>query len=189
MRKQHPQHERIVEMIEEGRSDRRIHDLLHVNRKYIRAVRADMGVTVWTRALSVDEQLSRFSSIPDPDGHIWWTGCLSTSGTPRIRIDGKEVPARHSIFEKRAGRKAVGQVRADCGLVRCVAPAHLMDDIERRKIRLQTRALLGYADHWQTCSTCGGDWETQGRVEEKLSLYCCRCSTERKTRHRKGHNS
>lgn len=186
MRKQHVHHDRIVELIRAGRSDRSIYDRLKVSRKYIAAVRQDIGVAAYSITRSVDEQLAAYCSVPGPDGHVWWTGTVSSSGAARIRIGGREVPAAHSIFERRAGRKAVGQVRSDCGLKHCVAPGHVMDDIERRKVRLQTRALLGYPDHWKTCPACGADWDAEGRVEEKLSLYCRRCTTERKIQNRKG---
>jgi hypothetical protein len=185
MKKQHPQYERITEMIEQGRSDHRISDLLRVNRKYIANVRAELGADPYSRTRSVAAQLAAYSSTPDPNGHVWWTGSVSTSGSPRIRIGGKEVPAMHSVFELRTGRPAVGQVRADCGLKHCVAPSHIMDDVERRRVRLQTRALLGYPDHWQTCPACEASWDEEGRVEEKLSLYCRRCTTQRKIRNRK----
>jgi len=185
MRKQHPQHRRVVDLIRAGKSDRGIYDLLHVNRKYIAAVRAAEGVAPFRRTKTVDEQLDRFCSIPDPDGHVHWSGSVATNGTPRIRMDGNDFPAAHQVFERRAGRPAEGQVRADCGMKHCLAPGHVMDDIERRKVRLQTRALLGYKPHWDTCSTCGADWETEGRVEERLAMYCRRCTYNRKVRNRK----
>lgn len=178
-----------MELIRAGKSDRSIYDRLKVNRKYIRDVRENMGVAPFSRTKSLDEQLTRFMSTPGPDGHVWWTGSVSTSGAPRIRIGGKEVPAAHAIFERRSGRKGQGQVRADCDIKHCVAPSHIMDDVERRKVRLQARALLGYPDHWTECPTCGSSWDDEGRVEEKLSLYCRRCTTERSRRNRKGTES
>lgn len=186
MSKQHPSHNRIVELIRAGKSDRSICERLRVSRKYIRQVRLDSGVEVFSKTRSIEDQLARFCSVEGPDGHVWWTGSVSTSGVPRVRINGKETPASHAIFERRTGRKPQGYVRTDCGLKHCVAPRHLMDDIERRKIRLQTRALLGYPDHWTVCPACGSDWETEGRVEDKLTLYCRRCTTQRAQRNRKG---
>ena len=189
MRKQHPHHDRIAELIRAGKSDRSIYDRLKVSRKYIRQVRADAGMAPFNRTKSIEDQLSRFTSVPGPDGHMWWTGSVSTSGAPRIRINGREVPAAHAVFERRSGRKVQGQVRSDCVLKHCVAPGHLMDDLERRKVRLQTRALLGYPAHWDTCPVCGSDWDDEGRVEEKLTLYCRRCATERKRLNQKGTGS
>jgi hypothetical protein len=187
MRKQRPYRDRVIQLIEQGASDRSISERLKINRKYVSDVRAELGVAPFTWVRSIDEQLAAYCSIAGPDGHVWWTGSVSgSSGAPRIRVRRKEVPAAHVIFERRAGRPAVGQVRADCGVKHCVAPSHVMDDVERRKVRLQTRALLGYPDHWKTCSTCGGDWDAEGRVEEKLSLYCRRCATERARINKRG---
>lgn len=186
MSKQHPHHDRIVTLIRLGKSDRNIYDRLKVSRKYIRQVRMETGAAPFSRTQSVDEQLARFMSAPGPGGHVWWTGSTSHSGAPRIRSAGKEIPAAHAVFEQRTGRKPEGQVRSDCGMQHCLSPGHLMDDLERRKVRLQTRALLGYPDHWAECPACGSGWEDEGRVEEKLTLYCRRCVTERSRRNRKG---
>lgn len=184
MRKQHPLRDWVVEQIRAGRSDRSIHDQAGVNRKVIRSIRQETGVNVFSRTKSIEEQLTLYCVGPCPNGHVLWTGSVSSSGAPRIRINAREVPASHAIFEQRAGRSAVGHVRADCDVKHCVAPGHLMDDLERRKVRLQTRALLGYPDHWDFCETCSSSWEHEGRVEEKLSLYCRRCTTMRSQRNR-----
>lgn len=189
MNKQHPKHDRIVHLIKAGNSDRKIHDRLKVSRKYIRQVRIDNGVAPYSNTSSVESQLDWFTSAPDPDGHMRWSGSVSSSGVPRVRSGGKEISATHAIFERRTGRKPQGQVRPGCQVKHCVAPRHLMDDLERRKVRLQVRALMGYPDHWDECPACGSSWEDEGRVEEKLSLYCRRCTTERSRRNREGTGS
>lgn len=184
MTKQHASREQIVQLIRAGMSNRRIHQELNCCRRAVAAIRRELGIATFSRTVSVADQLKRHCTPADGDGHVLWTGALSTSGTPRLRLNGGEIPVTHVMFKRRTGRKPVGQVRSDCGVKGCVAPAHVLDDIERRTVRLQMRALYGLVGPWVLCAHCGSDWESEGRVEDSLDLYCRRCATDRTRRNR-----
>lgn len=184
MSKQHPKHDRIAELIAAGMSDRAIWVEVAGSRHTIAKIRRQLGVGVFQRLVPVAEQLATKVGAADADGHQLWTGALTSGGAPRLRLNGGEVPVSHVLFEQRAGRRPSGHVRPDCGVKGCVAPTHLMDDTERRKVRLMTRTLLGHYGPWDTCRMCGGDWDSFGRVDDQLRLYCTRCSTNRKRRNR-----
>ena len=77
------------------------------------------------------------------------------------------------------GRQPVGYVKADCDFPHCLTASHLMDDLLRRTLYMQMRALEGLYGHWSTCPRCGTDWETWGRVQPNLQIYCGRCSARR----------
>jgi hypothetical protein len=98
-----------------------------------------------------------------------------------IRHLGREIPAAHVAFERRTGRPPVGTCRADCDVQHCLTPGHVMDDLERRTVRLQLRALSGLTGPWDVC-TQGHSWDAHGRVEPDLTLYCRRCNTDRANR-------
>lgn len=185
MSKQHPNHDRIVAMVLEGKSNHGIHAELGGCRKAIARIRREVGVDTFSRTVPVAEQLKAKVAPADADGHQLWTGALTSGGVPRMRVDKADVPVSHVIFEQRTGRQPVGQVRPDCGVKGCVAPGHLLDDTERRAVRMMTRVMLDMPGPWSECRRCGGDWDTFGRVDDKLRLYCTRCTADRAQRNRK----
>jgi hypothetical protein len=129
-------------------------------------------------------KLAAHSSQPDAAGHVTWDGRRGHHGRPVIKHQGRDVPAAAVAFEQRTGRQPVGICRADCDVRHCVAPDHVLDDIERRTVRLQLRQVYGWDKPWDVCPSAGHSWDEHGRVEPDLTLYCRACNTERARRTR-----
>lgn len=180
----HAKHDDMARLIGEDLTDLAIARRLHVDRRAVARVRKILGAPVKTNSTSMYDKLDRFSSEPDAAGHVTWSGRTGASGTPTIRHLGKERPAAAIAFERRTGREPVGTCRADCDVPHCVADAHVMDDLERRNVRQQLRALEGLAPTpWDACPE-GHDWDTHGRLEPDLTPYCKGCNTLRAQRSR-----
>lgn len=181
----HPKHDQMVTLLRQDLTDSAVASQLHVDRRAVARVRGLIGLPVKTNATTPGDKLDRYSTEPDADGHQLWTGRRSVSGAPTIRQQGKEFPAAAVAFERRTGRQPVGTCRASCAdtdgnPLYCVAPAHVQDDLERRRDRMTERAMIGLAPApWTDCPKCGADWDTHGRVEPDLSAYCKSCVTER----------
>lgn len=178
----HAKHDAIVRLLREGRTDKGIASELKVDRRAAARVRRMLGMGPRTNATTAGDKLDRFSTEQDVDGHVTWTGRRSRSGTPQIRHLGKEIPAAAVAFIRRTGRPPVGSVRSDCGTLHCVAPAHVLDDVERRAVRMHERALYGLEPQpWTECPQ-GHGWDAHGRVEPDLTPYCRACNTDRARR-------
>jgi len=178
------QREAIVAMILEGKSDHAIWRATGVDRHPIAAVRRELGEAPYSRSVPMDQQIQSYATPPDGEGHVYWSGPGDPERAPRIRFHSSELAVTHVIYAQRAGRPPVGQVRPECSVKRCIAPAHLLDDLERRKVRLALRAVYDMPGHWDVCETCGSTWDDEGRVEGSLSLYCRRCTRDRARRNR-----
>lgn len=176
---QHPKHEDIANGIKSGHSDRGIAEALKVDRRAVARTRKILGVPPIDTSKTLTQKVLDHVTPADSDGHVLWTGSRTSCGAPRVRHLGREIPVSHIAFETRTGRKPVGIVKADCGVRGCVAGTHVVDDVERRAIRLLMRSMTGYPVHWQDCPTCGLDWNTVGRVQENLELYCKDCVGKR----------
>lgn len=129
-------------------------------------------------------KLAEHSSQPDDAGHVAWSGRRGHHNRPILKHQGLTIPAAVVAFEQRTGRKPVGMTRADCDVRHCVAPDHVLDDIERRAVRLLERQLHGWEAPWDVCPLAGHPWDEHGRVEPNLTLYCRACNTERARRTR-----
>lgn len=176
----HPKHNAIVRMLtEDDPTNLEVAEALHVARTTVARVRAMLNLPRRTRSTPIGDKLDKYSTEPDKDGHQLWTGRRGTGGAPVIRHCGVERPAAAVAFELRTGRKPVGFSRPDCGTPHCMAPAHILDDVERRDLRLLTRFMMGLGGHWDACPQAGHPWDTEGRVEPDLSLYCRACGSAR----------
>lgn len=114
------------------------------------------------------------------DGHTGWTGRRATNGAPAVRQGDRSFPASHVAFQSRAGRPPVGHVKPECGYPNCLTGEHLSDDIERRKVRGQERALYGLDPvPWDVCPKGRHSWDAHGRFEPDLTPYCQGCNTDR----------
>jgi hypothetical protein len=180
----HEKHDEIAKLIREGGSDRGISLQTGADRRSVARVRRMLGVPVISGIVPLDVKLAQHLTEPDADGHVFWTGRRSTSGTPVVRHRGTETQISHITFRMRAGIDPVGSVKPDCGESKCVAGSHVMDDIERRTIRLLLRNVQGYPAPWAACRKCGADWNHSGRVDADLGLYCVTCVTARARRNR-----
>lgn len=175
----HPKHAQISAMILAGATDTAVAAELHVARRSIARVRGILGVQPKTNSTTREAKVARFS-FPDGYGHTGWNGRTATSGAPVIRHLKREMPASHVVFEARTGRPPVGIVKAECGYPDCLTPAHVGDELERRQVRMQLRALAGLPPQpWDLCSKGKHGWEEHGRVQPDLEPYCATCNTER----------
>lgn len=178
----HPQHDAIAAGIRAGKTNAAIAAELHVDRRAPARVRSLLGLPSKTNSTTPASKLERYSE-PGSGGHTSWTG-RRNHGTPVIRHRGREMPAAAVAFEQRTGRAPVGICRADCGVDHCLTPEHVVDDIERRTIRGQERALHGLEPQpWDTCPS-GHGWGEHGRFTPSLAAYCRACNTDRKQRSR-----
>lgn len=132
----------------------------------------------------LEAKLAEHSSQPDDAGHVTWSGRRGHNHRPILKHLGVVIAAAAVAFEQRTGRKPVGMCRADCDVRHCVAPDHVLDDLERRTVRLQERQLYGWEAPWDVCPKGLHTWDEHGRVEPDLSLYCKQCGTERARRSR-----
>ena len=178
----HPKHDAMARMILDGATDTTVAAELHVDRRAPARVRRILGLKPMTNSTTTAQKLARYSNQPDAAGHVTWTGRRSHHGRPVIRHLGREIPAAAVAFEQRTGRQPVGICRADCDVRHCVALDHVTDDLERRQVRLQLRAVYGWDEPWDVCPTAGHPWDENGRVEPDLTLYCRACNTNRARR-------
>lgn len=180
----HPQHDRIAEVLRsESLSDPAVAKMFGVYRKTVNRIRRSEGIPIFTASRSTDDVLAQHARL-DVDGHTYWDGPRDTGGAPQIRVRGRYQRASHIVFEKRHGRPPTGYVKADCEMPHCLTGSHIMDDLGRRNLYMQMRAMFGMYGHWNNCSVCGADWETSGRVQPSLQVYCNACSTRRSRNNR-----
>lgn len=182
----HPKHDAIAAALgsDGERTNKDIATELHVDRRAVARVRAILDLPVRTRETPMTAKLDAQSTEPDADGHVFWTGRTTRFGTPQIRHCGSVFPAAAVAFQRRTGRPPVGTCRADCGVQHCIADGHVVDDLERRDLRGQERALWGLDPvPWDECPH-GHPWATAGRFEPDLTPYCRDCNTARAKRSR-----
>lgn len=173
-----PRHDEIADAIRQGLSDPAAAKLLGVARKTVARVRLIEQLPAFTTVRSVAEILAQ-DARPGEDGHTYWDGCRDTGGVPQIRFEGRYLRASHVAFETFHGRKPTGYVKADCDVPHCLTPSHLLDDLGRRKLYTQLRAMYGMTGPWTICPVCGADWESAGRVQPNLQMYCGQCRSRR----------
>lgn len=180
--KRHPKYDEILKLLHDGRTDSHIELKLHVGRRAVTRIREEEGIAPVVHPTTLPEKLEAGLSPQDLDGHIVWTG-VRVQGTPIIKYKGVVHPAASIAFQTRTGRPPVGQVRANCELRYCMNALHLADEVERRKLRLQVRLMMGMSGPWAQCRH-GHDWEENGRIEPEpsLALYCKACATGRDKR-------
>lgn len=181
----HPQYDEIAATLRGGFSDPAVAKRHGVARKTVSRIRHLEGIPPYSTAVSVDDQLTGYASLTG-DGHTDWAGCRDHHGVPQVHVKGRYARASHLLFERQHGRAPVGYVKADCDFPHCLTPSHLLDELGRRTLYLQMRALQGLYGHWTTCPHCGGDWDTHGRVQPNLQIYCNACGTRRTRNLREG---
>lgn len=181
----HPQHDAIVQLVQRGMNDVTVASTLGVGRRAVARVRDILGLDPARDTTTEEEKLSRGLMPVDDQGHTGWSGRYTTSGVPMISHRLAEVSASHIAFRQRTGRDPVGLVKADCGVRDCLSPGHLTDELDRRKLRMFERELLGRAPQpWDTCPRGLHSWDEHGRLQPNLKPYCAPCETERTMRNR-----
>lgn len=174
----HPKHDEIAALVRQGWTDNAVAIHLKVHKRAVTRVRDIEHVPHRTNSTTREQKLDVFTTPMDADGHTGWTGRRGTSGVPVIRHRKVQMPASHVAFEMRTGRPPVGMVKAECGRDHCLTPAHVSDEIERRNVRGQERALYGLEPvPWTTCPKGLHQWDESGRFQPDLSPYCKGCNT------------
>lgn len=176
----HPKYFEILHLLKAGRTDSFIERHLHVGRRAVTKIRQAEGIPPVPKSLTLLQKLEAGLGPADANGHMRWIGVYSHT-TPIVKHNGRERSAAAIAFEIRTGRAAVGQTRSECGEVQCMNPLHVADDLERRRVRLMMREMIGLPGHWQVCRA-GHSWEEHGRVEPDLTLYCKACTSDRDPR-------
>lgn len=184
-KKQHPHYDWIVTMLRDGASDALIRRTVPgVHGRTLPPIRAALGLPRSPGVRTTKEaKLTKFSTAPDENGHILWTGRRDNGGQPEIRQLNHPVPATHVAFEVRTGRPPVGLVQPECGMQACVAPDHMSDRLERRSLRMVERSMHGMPPKpWDVCPQGLHDWDEHGRIQPNLRYYCGGCNSARNAR-------
>lgn len=178
----HPKHDDMAALVRDGWADSAVAAHLGVHNRAVTRVRDIEGIVHRSNSTTKEAKLSRFS-VDERDGHTGWNGRTANSGVPVIRHLKVQIPASHVAFELRTGRPPVGIVMSECGWDHCLTPAHVSDEIERRNVRGQERALYGLDPvPWDVCSKGLHEWGEHGRFQPDLTPYCKGCNSERAAR-------
>ncbi|MDI9836227.1 hypothetical protein [Streptomyces sp. KAU_LT] len=185
----HPREAEILAALRAGGSNGGISRQLHVDKVAVARLRRDHGIPeVMDRQRAERpgprELWTRYARETD-GGHMAWDGPrASGSRTPIVRHLGSWYSAAAIAFEMRTGRAPHGQVRAECDVQHCVAPACVEDETGRQALRLQLRRLKGLPD--PPTGTCGNghDLAVKGRLDASLHPYCEGCKQQAKQRRR-----
>lgn len=171
--------ERIPELLRQGLDNMAVAAATGADRRVVANVRRDLGMPPVRHRTTLQQKVER-GLRPREDGHTGWEGRKASSGAPTVRQDRKDVTVSHVAFQSRTGRPPVGMVKSECGFEDCLTPEHVSDELERRNIRAQERALYGLDPKpWDVCPKGLHDWEESGRFEPDLTPYCRSCNTIR----------
>ncbi|CAL9348661.1 hypothetical protein SUDANB1_00415 [Streptomyces sp. enrichment culture] len=132
----------IVELLQEGHSDRYIGRTLSTATRRVGQIRAELQLprTFRPAVLSIEEKWRTFTR-PVPGGHLEWTGHHRGGSTPMFMLRGVNYSARRVAFRAANGRDPQGRVKAGCDYRGCVAPEHMED----ARMRAQYQAIFGEA--------------------------------------------
>ncbi|MER7835292.1 hypothetical protein ABTY98_05115 [Streptomyces sp. NPDC096040] len=180
----HPREAEILTALQAGGSNNAIARELGVDKVAVARIRRDNCIpNTFERkraeAPSLEERWRQ--NVREVDGgHMEWTGHRATnsSGTPVLRFLGSWYSPAAIAFKMRTGRDPQGQVRAECDVHHCVAPACVEDEPGRQGIRLTLRRLQGLPD--PPTGTCpdGHDLAVDGRLDARLHPYCEGCKRD-----------
>ncbi|WP_411092245.1 hypothetical protein [Streptomyces sp. 049-1] len=187
--RRHPREEEILAALRAGGSNNGIRQQLGVDKVAVARIRRENGIPdvmnqPHPEPPSLHEQWRQHAKELD-GGHITWTGSRATgSGTPLLRDRGTWYSAAGIAFEIRTGRTPTGQVKAECDVKQCVAPACVEDEPGRQNLRLQLRRLKGLPDPPTGKCPNGHALAVDGRLDGGLAPYCegCKRDTRRALR-------
>lgn len=103
----------------------------------VRLVRKAAGIAPYRRGRRGSRETWKAAfaarTIAVDGGHLHWTGSVSTSGTPTLRLRSRVATGYRVAFRLEYGRAPVGKVlhAPGCEYPRCVAGAHLEDRLLR----------------------------------------------------------
>ncbi|MEV7684504.1 hypothetical protein [Streptomyces bungoensis] len=171
----------IVALLGDGLSNSAIARQLGCDRHRVGGIRGELELpNVVAQPLTL-EQKWRSLTRPLEGGHLEWLGeRVGKSRTPVMRYKERSFSPAGIAFTLQHGRQPEGQVKAECGVRQCVAPAHVEDEPGRRRIREQLRRILGGPELKDHCGN-GHDLFVHGRLSpDGHHAYCEACKAERK---------
>jgi DNA-binding NarL/FixJ family response regulator len=179
----HPREAEILAALQAGGTNNGIAEQLHVDKVAVARIRRDNGIPdVLDRKRAERpglQELWHQHARETEGGHMAWDGPrASGSGTPILRQLGSWYSAAAVAFEIRTGRTPHGQVKTECDVKHCVAPACVEDETGRQALRLMTRRLQGMPDPPTGTCTGGHDLAVEGRLDAALRSYCEGCKRE-----------
>lgn len=130
--------EDIAGMLRAGHTQIHIVRTLHVAPITVQRTREALGLPApkpGPRPPASFEDVFRAYATPAEDGHVRWTGAVSSSNVPAAWMSNKFRSAYRIAFELHHGREPIGRVKVACGTPVCVAGGHLED----RQIREANR--------------------------------------------------
>ncbi|MEV0016622.1 hypothetical protein [Streptomyces tendae] len=182
----HPREAEILAALQAGGSNSGISEQLHVDKVAVARIRRDNGIPDVADRQRAErpglQELWRQYARETEGGHMAWDGPrASGSRTPLLRHVGSWYSAAAVAFEMRTGRTPKGQVKTECTVKHCVAPACVEDEAGRQALRLMTRRLQGLPDPPTGHCKNGHDLAVDGRLDARLHPYCEGCKRDRKT--------
>lgn len=168
--------EQIATALRAGQPLNQIARDLHVDRARVRRIRNELGIAAFVpveQTRTIEDKWKLFAR-PVDGGHMEWTGEHATGGTPLLTYKDKRWSAAAVAFRVRHHREPQGQVFAECGMRRCVAPDHVEDEPGRTKAREQLRYLTGGRERKARC-VHGHDQAVHGGYETDGVAYCREC--------------
>jgi hypothetical protein len=89
----------------------------------------------------IEERWASYTQ-PADDGHLLWTGSVTTGGVPRFRYRNRNYLAARIAYQLHTGNDPQGSARPHCGHDLCVQPAHIEDiTTSARQKELQQQAV------------------------------------------------
>ncbi|MCX3059594.1 hypothetical protein [Streptomyces beihaiensis] len=174
----------IVAMLGEGHSNTAISRALGCDRHRVADIRRALNLPNAVPQPLTLEQKWRSLTRPLEGGHLEWLGeRVGAARTPVMRYKEQSYSPAAIAFTLQHGRQPEGQVKAECGMRQCVAPAHVEDQPGRLRLRAQLRRILGSREPKTYC-VHGHHQALHARLSpDGRTAYCAACKTEQKNPH------
>ncbi|WDO09914.1 hypothetical protein ME763_31995 [Streptomyces murinus] len=171
----------IVALLGDGLSNAAVARVLGCDRHRVGEIRRQLELPNVVQQPLTLEQKWRSLTRPLKGGHLKWRGeRVGAAGTPVMRYGEQSFSPARIAFTVQHGRQPRGQVKSECGVRHCVAPAHVEDEPGRLRLREQLRRVVGGRERKDHC-VHGHDLAEHGRFSpDGRTAYCEACKTERK---------
>ncbi|MGV4984555.1 hypothetical protein ACVB8X_14130 [Streptomyces sp. NRAIS4] len=171
----------IVALLGDGLSNAAVARALGCDRHRVGEIRHELELPNVVPQPLTPEQKWRSLTRPMAGGHLEWLGeRVGAAGTPVMRYKERSFSPAGIAFALQHGRQPDGQVKAECGVRQCVAPAHVEDEPGRRRIRERLRRILGGPELKSHCDH-GHNLSVHGRLSpDGQHAYCEACKADRK---------
>lgn len=172
----------VVELLRQGLPNTDVAKAAGMSTGSVALRRKRLGIPPHPRRRKVAPSLQaafEARTAPTTDGHLTWTGGLSNKGTPIFSHLDKPYWAYAVAFWIHNGRWPTGQSGPDCGVRQCVAPAHIEDEVTRRRNRAVYAALTGRRPRGDRCRR-GHLSAEHAKFRPNGRRYCATCQEERR---------